>query len=97
MKKIAIGIVVGMSWFAGQAMAAGDVAAGKTKAAVCAACHGADGNAAVPMYPSLAGQGEAYLVKQIHDFKKGKDVLMSNSSLEQRPLPNKSFIRIFCM
>ena len=31
------------------------------------------------------------------DFKKGKDVLMSNSSLEQRPLPNKSFIRIFCM
>lgn len=51
----------------------GDIALGKAKAATCAACHGADGNAAVPMYPSLAGQGEAYLVKQIKDFQKGKE------------------------
>jgi len=51
----------------------GDIAKGKTLAATCAACHGADGNAALPMHPSLAGQGEAYLVKQIHDFKKGKE------------------------
>ncbi|XQW85314.1 c-type cytochrome [Thalassotalea piscium] len=47
----------------------GDVEAGKAKAATCAACHGADGNAAVPMYPSLAGQSEHYLAKQLHDFK----------------------------
>jgi cytochrome c553 len=50
---------------------AGDVALGKTKSATCAACHGADGNAAVAMYPSLAGQSEAYLVKQLKDFKSG--------------------------
>lgn len=50
---------------------AGDVEAGKAKAATCAACHGADGNAAVPMYPSLAGQSEHYLVKQLNDFKAG--------------------------
>lgn len=49
----------------------GDVAEGKIKAATCAACHGADGNALVAMYPSLAGQSEAYLVKQITDFKTG--------------------------
>ncbi|MGB1198589.1 MAG: c-type cytochrome [Thalassotalea sp.] len=48
----------------------GDVEAGKAKAVTCAACHGADGNAAVPMYPSLAGQSEAYLTKQLTDFKK---------------------------
>lgn len=50
----------------------GDVALGKTKAATCAACHGSDGNASVAIYPSLAGQSESYLVKQIEDFKSGE-------------------------
>jgi len=50
----------------------GDIDAGKAKAATCAACHGADGNAAVPMYPSLAGQSEAYLAKQLTNFKSGE-------------------------
>ena len=48
---------------------AGDAAAGKTKAASCAACHGANGISAVPTYPNLAGQKEAYLVKQMKAFK----------------------------
>ena len=39
---------------------------------VCAACHGADGNSAVPIYPNLAGQGYSYLLKQLNDFKSGK-------------------------
>jgi cytochrome c553 len=47
----------------------GDVEAGKAKAATCAACHGADGNAVIAMYPSLAGQSEDYLVKQLTEFK----------------------------
>ncbi|HVL02374.1 MAG TPA: c-type cytochrome [Dongiaceae bacterium] len=51
------------------AQAAGDAAAGKAKAAVCGACHGADGNSMVPNFPKLAGQGERYLVKQLHDMK----------------------------
>lgn len=50
------------------------VAAGKTKSAPCAACHGADGNALVPMYPKLAGQSSAYLVKQLREFKNGTRV-----------------------
>lgn len=49
----------------------GDAAAGKTKAAACGACHGADGNSPAPTFPKLAGQGERYLVKQIHDIKSG--------------------------
>ncbi|MEW6990534.1 cytochrome c [Colwelliaceae bacterium 6441] len=49
----------------------GDVALGKVKSATCAACHGADGNALVAIYPSLAGQSEAYLVKQLTEFKSG--------------------------
>ena len=51
------------------AMAAGDAAAGKAKSTVCAACHGPDGNSVAPNFPKLAGQGERYLNKQIHDIK----------------------------
>ncbi len=53
------------------AIYAGNVAAGKTKAATCAACHGADGNSLIPMYPSLAGQSANYLAKQLKEFKSG--------------------------
>lgn len=54
------------------AMAEGDTAAGKTKIATCAACHGLDGNSTDPtQYPSLAGLGENYLIKQLHDIKTG--------------------------
>ncbi|WP_448213972.1 c-type cytochrome [Colwellia sp. MEBiC06753] len=50
---------------------AGDVEAGKALSATCAACHGADGNAMVTMYPKLAGQHEGYLLKQLQEFKSG--------------------------
>lgn len=51
---------------------AGDAAAGKGKSMMCAACHGTAGISAVPMYPNLAGQKEAYTAKQLKDFKSGK-------------------------
>ena len=58
---------------------AGDAAAGKAKAASCAGCHGAAGISAVPTYPNLAGQKEAYAVKQLKAFKDGsrKDPTMN--------------------
>ena len=61
------------------ARAAGDAAAGESKAATCAACHGKDGNSTNPLWPNLAGQHAPYLVKQLKDFKAGrrKDPLMS--------------------
>ncbi|MBS1174288.1 MAG: cc4 [Burkholderiaceae bacterium] len=37
-------------------------------AGLCAACHMADGNSAVPLQPKLAGQHPAYLEKQLMDF-----------------------------
>ncbi len=54
------------------AQAAGDAAAGMTKAAVCAACHGVDGKAMIPTYPNLAGQNEQYLVLAIKAYKSGQ-------------------------
>lgn len=61
------------------AAGADDTAAGKEKAALCAACHGEDGNSTNPDYPILAGQTSRYLYLQLRDFKQGrrKDPLMS--------------------
>jgi cytochrome c553 len=49
----------------------GDAAAGAKKAAVCAGCHGADGNAVAPTFPSLARQSPHYIYLQLQAFKKG--------------------------
>ena len=40
--------------------------------AVCAACHGADGNSAIAANPKLSQQHPEYLVKQLEEFKSGK-------------------------
>ena len=47
----------------------GDAEAGKGKAAVCAACHGAQGVSNNPQWPNLAGQNAKYIEKQLHNFK----------------------------
>ncbi|MBU6955635.1 cytochrome c [Hahella sp. HN01] len=46
-----------------------DAEAGKARAAVCAACHGANGKATIPMYPNLAGQNEQYLLGALKAYK----------------------------
>lgn len=60
---------LGLMAVAQGAMAAGDAAAGATKAAVCAACHGTDGNSMVGTFPKLAGLGERYLLKQLKEIQ----------------------------
>lgn len=54
-----------------QAAAEGDAAAGQAKSAICAACHGADGNSAVPNWPKLAGQHAVYIERQSALIKSG--------------------------
>jgi len=56
------------------AQAAGSVETGATKAIVCQACHGANGNSTNPEWPSLAGLGADYIAEQLKDFKEGKRV-----------------------
>ena len=51
--------------------AVGDAGAGQGKAAVCAACHGVDGNSVVPNWPKIAGQHAPYLQRQIELIKSG--------------------------
>jgi cytochrome c553 len=50
-----------------------DLAKGEASfTAVCAACHGADGNSGTPVNPKLAQQHPEYTVKQLQEFKSGK-------------------------
>ena len=64
-------LLLGLTMAGQVAMAAGDAAAGEAKVAVCAACHGADGNSPAPNFPKLAGLGQPYLLKQLKDIKAG--------------------------
>src|ERR1700693_3393273 len=57
--------------FVASANAAGDVQAGKTKAAACAGCHGANGEGVKPN-PALAGKPEGEIVQALMDYKSGK-------------------------
>lgn len=50
----------------------GDPIAGEAKVAVCAACHGNDGNSPAPTFPKIAGLGEKYLYKQLQDIRDGQ-------------------------
>lgn len=50
----------------------GDAEAGAAKASVCAACHGADGNSLVDIYPSIAGQSELYIAHQMAIIASGQ-------------------------
>jgi cytochrome c553 len=59
----------------------GNAANGKVLSATCVACHGADGNSVNPAWPKLAGQGEAYLLKQLHDFRSDKRADPSMSAM----------------
>jgi cytochrome c553 len=57
---------------AAPAAAKPDLNAGSTKfGAVCAACHGADGNSGVPANPKLAQQHPDYVIRQLQAFKAG--------------------------
>ena len=49
-----------------------DLAKGEASYAMCAACHAADGNSAIPENPKLAQQHPEYLIKQLQEFKSGK-------------------------
>lgn len=60
-----------LAWLAPALAQEGSAEAGRTKAAVCAACHGPDGNSVNPEWPSLAGQHARYIVAQLQAFKEG--------------------------
>ena len=75
MKKVLMVVLAGLAvGVATSVWADGNAEAGKTKSAVCAACHNADGNSVNPEWPKLAGQHPNYIIKELNDFKNDKRV-----------------------
>ena len=64
-------LVIAATLAVGAVAHAGDPAAGKEKAKVCAACHGENGISQAPDFPKLAGQYNDYLVRAMNDYKTG--------------------------
>jgi len=71
MKKIIFSLLLTIGVINTASAVEGNADAGKAKAAMCGACHGATGLSPSPTYPNLAGQKAAYIVKQLADFKSG--------------------------
>ena len=84
MNKLVVSLLLTLG-VAGAATAAqtvkGDAAAGQAKTAVCGACHNPDGNSLAPNFPKLAGQGQRYLEKQLHDIKSGKRTVLEMTGM----------------
>ncbi len=78
MKRGLVLIFVVMTAGATTAWAEGDAERGQSMAALCSACHGPDGVSVNPLWPSLAGQQELYLVNSIKAYRDGvrEDVSM---------------------
>jgi cytochrome c553 len=80
MNKWLVTASIALAFTTNFAQAAGNADEGKAKSAVCAGCHGADGNSGInPLWPKLAGQHPQYIEKQLKDFQAGNrsDPLMS--------------------
>lgn len=80
MKKLIVSFLV-IAGLATVANAAGNAEDGEALTAVCAGCHGTDGNSPLASFPKLAGQGEKYLVKQLNDIKTGNRVIVEMTGL----------------
>lgn len=71
-KILAVAVLAAALGMSTVARAEGSAEAGRGKSAVCAACHGPDGNSANPEWPSLAGQHPGYMVAQLEAFTDGR-------------------------
>lgn len=71
LKQIAGILLIGTSVAMSGSALAGDAKAGQEASVTCAACHGADGNSAIPSNPKLAGQYESYLIHALKAYRSG--------------------------
>jgi cytochrome c553 len=82
MFKIIVGLIISIA-LTQYVNAEGDPERGKSLTTLCVACHGADGNSLAGAFPSLAGQGAKYLIKQMKDIKTGvRPVAMMTGQLD---------------
>jgi len=63
--------IVNITTAKAESLVDGSLETGKERAVTCIACHGAEGNSSIPMWPNLAGQGAPYTLSQLKAFKSG--------------------------
>ena len=68
-KFLSATILASLAVVAMPSYAAGDAAAGASKAAMCVGCHGVEGNSVIPMFPKLAGQHAMYLESALKAYR----------------------------
>lgn len=80
MKKLIVSflVIAGMASFGN---AAGNAENGQALTAVCAACHGTDGNSLVANFPKIAGLGERYLFNQLRDIRDGNRIVVEMTGM----------------
>jgi cytochrome c553 len=81
MNKLLVSLVLSLGMAGSVHAVQGDAEAGAGKVATCAACHGSDGNSAMPNFPKLAALGEKYLYKQLLDIKEGRRVVVEMTGI----------------
>lgn len=71
-----------------------DVGAGQKRAAVCFACHGADGISRIPGTPHLAGQDRIYLENALRAYRDGQTRQKPTMNAMAKPLSDRDITNI---
>ena len=71
-----------------------DIAAGRQRAAVCFACHNANGISQMPGTPNLAGQDRSYLENALRDYRGGQDRKNAIMNAMAQPLSDQDIADI---
>lgn len=61
--------LLGSSFLMTGCFAADPVTMGRNKSEICAACHGKNGRADLPIYPNLAGQNALYIEMTLKAYR----------------------------
>jgi len=71
-----------------------DISAGQKRAAVCFACHGANGISSIPGTPHLAGQQRDYLEKALHAYREGQQRQDPTMTAMAKPLSDADIVNL---
>jgi cytochrome c5 len=71
-----------------------DIGAGKKRAAVCFACHNADGISKIPGTPHLVGQDSGYLENALRAYRDGQTRQNPTMNAMAKPLSDRDIVNI---
>jgi len=71
-----------------------DVGSGKKRAAVCFACHNADGISKIPGVPHLGGQERSYIESALHAYRDGQIRQNATMNAMAKPLSDRDIVNI---